>query len=72
MVEKMRDISFYRNIKWTHQQSLVDEEEELFESIKERPLREKTNTFVGHDLPLVPLRILTQSECVGLRKVIIS
>ena len=67
VVEEVRDISFYRNIKWPHEKSLVDEKEEFFESVKEGPLREKTNTFVGHDLPLLLLGILTQSQLLGLK-----
>ena len=61
-VEKVRDVSLQRNIKWAHQQPLVDEEEELFKGVKERPLGQEANALVGHYPPLALLLVVVESE----------
>ena len=61
-VEKVGDVSLKGNVEWAHQQPLVDEEEELFKSVKEWPLGQEADALVGHYPPLVLHLVVVESE----------
>ena len=61
-VEEVGDVSLQGNVKGAHQQPLVNEEEELFKGVKERPLGQETDALIGHDSPLALLPVVVQPE----------